>query len=153
MSCFDEDPNEGVEISGSDFAAMCDEIKRLKEIEHRAEVAEAELNRLRCALQDQQVASGVLSAFWRRVYGAANFCAFDKQVLVAHMLTALTGVEVFSRRELASVTCPDCGPVMVNPDIWNAGIPIGGVCPQCGDRLHFEPESMSGEAQPPKVKP
>ena len=28
---FDQDPNESVTISGSDFAEMCDEIKKLTE--------------------------------------------------------------------------------------------------------------------------
>lgn len=116
-----------------------------KSLRQRLDIAEAELNRLQRALQDPIVASGVLSAFWRRVYGAANFTLFDRQALTAHMLTALSGVDVFSKAELASVTCPDCGPVMVNPDLWNNGIPIGGECPSCHDRLHFEPREISGE--------
>lgn len=32
MSCFDQDPNEQANISGSDFAVMCDEMSKLKAI-------------------------------------------------------------------------------------------------------------------------
>lgn len=88
-------------------------------------------------MNDEKVAFGVLSAFWRRVYGAANFTAFDKQVLTAHMLTAISGIDVFSRRELAYAVCPDCGPVSVDPDTFDKDVPISGICPKCGDRLYF----------------
>jgi hypothetical protein len=30
MSCFDQDPSEHANISGADFAAMCDEMSKLK---------------------------------------------------------------------------------------------------------------------------
>lgn len=107
----------------------------------------AELNRLKCALQDEKVACGVMLAFWRRVFGSANMSLFDKQSMTAHMLTALSGVEVFSRNKLADVECPDCGPVSVTPDVYNAGIPIGGECPYCQDRLYFYQQP-----QPPEVE-
>lgn len=126
----------------AEYQAAVDAFDDLKQL---LAAAESELNRLRRAMNDEKVASGVLSAFWRRVYGAANFTAFNKQVLTAHMLTALSGIDVFSRCELAYTVCPDCGPVSVNPDIFDNGIPIGGVCPYCKDRLHFAPETMSGE--------
>lgn len=116
-----------------------------EELRKHLAAAESELNRLRCAMNDEKVASGVLSAFWRRVYGAANFTAFDKQVLTAHMLTALSGIDIFSKRELAETVCPDCGPVSINPDVFNNGIPVSGICPYCKDRLHFAPQTMSGE--------
>lgn len=111
--------------------------KERKDLECRLAATESELNRLRCAMNNEKVASGVLSAFWRRVYGAANFTAFDKQVLTAHMLTALSGIDVFSRCELAETVCPDCGPVSVGPDIFDKDVPISGICPKCGDRLYF----------------
>ena len=135
-----EDPNTPIDEFIVSQAAT--EIEKLQQ---RLAAAESELNRLRCAMNDEKVASGVLSAFWRRVYGAANFTAFDKQVLTAHMLTALSGIDIFSKRELAETVCPDCGPVSVNPDVFNNGIPVSGICPYCKDRLHFAPETMSGE--------
>lgn len=49
------------------------------------------------------------------------------------------------QKKLVSVTCPDCGPVMVKPDIFDFGVPISGVCPSCDDRLHFALSDVSGE--------
>lgn len=35
------------------------------------------------------------------------------------------------------VTCPDCGPVVVEGDVFESGKPISGMCPGCGERLYF----------------
>lgn len=35
------------------------------------------------------------------------------------------------------IGCPDCGTVALKPDVWDAGRPVSGECPRCGDRLYF----------------
>lgn len=47
-------------------------VREIERLEQRLAAAESELNRLRRAMNDEKVASGVLSAFWRRVYGGNN---------------------------------------------------------------------------------
>ena len=58
-----------------------------------------QLVRIEKALDDERVARGVMLAFWRRVHGSADMAEYDKQALTAHMLTALSGVEAFSREK------------------------------------------------------
>ena len=43
VSAFDEDPNEGITISGADFAIMCDELDALREERDRLRDRVAEL--------------------------------------------------------------------------------------------------------------
>ena len=49
---FDQDPNEQAQISGADFALMCEEMKQLKalnsELAHALAAAEFELRDRRC---------------------------------------------------------------------------------------------------------
>jgi predicted RNA-binding Zn-ribbon protein involved in translation (DUF1610 family) len=35
------------------------------------------------------------------------------------------------------IACPDCGPVVVQVDVYESGKPVSGVCPECGERLYF----------------
>lgn len=48
------------------------------------------------------------------------------------------------------IVCPDCGPVIVESDVFGRDalgqkIGISGECPECGDRLYFEPPDGEDE--------
>lgn len=44
-----------------------------------------------------------------------------------------------------TVVCPDCGEVKVTADIRSHGDMVSGLCPECGDRLYFEPGEPEGD--------
>lgn len=39
---------------------------------------------------------------------------------------------------MKKISCPDCGPVVVEVNTFASGRPIAGDCPECGERLYFE---------------
>jgi transcriptional regulator with XRE-family HTH domain len=46
----------------------------------------------------------------------------------------LLGIE---ERRIASIVCPDCGPVDVMADIFESDRLVSGICPKCKDRVFF----------------